>query len=310
MEDQEIQVNVPASTGNLGSGFDCVGMAINIWNQVTMKKHSDWDEPGYWLRPTTVKYVGERSFKNVPTSKDLILLSIKQILEKNSVGMDINCDTNIPLSRGLGSSSAAIAAGLLLGSKLRERTTYSTEELIKIGIPLEGHPDNIAPTMLGGCIISIHNNKWLFSKISIPQNLNLIIFIPDIKFETKQSRSLLNPMVTRENAVFNLGRVALLINCLNTKNYSLLKYATQDMIHQDTRFENFPNIKHILKSGLKAGALSGFLAGSGPSIIFFSEGREMTIKYELQECARKHNINGEIIITQPTNKGAYLKSKT
>ena len=301
MKYKEIQVNVPASTGNLGSGFDCVGMAINIWNQVTLKNNSNSDTP------STVKYIGERSFKNVPTSKDLILLSIKQILENNSLGMNINCDTNIPLSRGLGSSSAAIVAGLLLGSKLRERTTYSTEELIKIGIPLEGHPDNIAPTMLGGCIISIHNNKWLFSKVSIPKNLNLIIFIPDIEFETKQSRSLLKPMVTREDAVFNIGRVALLINSLNTRDYSLLKYATQDMIHQDHRFENFQQLKHILNSGIEAGALSGFLAGSGPSIIFFSGGREMTIKYELQECARRHNINGEIIITQPTNKGAYLK---
>ena len=302
MKDKEIEISVPASSGNIGSGFDCVGIAIDIWNKITLKQAFNSKEK---LR---IEYTGEKSFKNIPQEEDLIILSAKEFLKNDLSGISINCETNIPLSRGLGSSSAAIASGLLIGSNLNNEQKKPINELVELGIKSEGHPDNIAPTMLGGCVISVlNNNEWAFSKVPVPEDLNLIIFIPELEFETKKSRSMLNPQIERENAVYNIGRAALLINCLNNKDFSQLKYATQDMIHQDIRFENFKEMRYLLESGLEAGALSGFLAGSGPSIIFFSHGREMTIKYELLECARKHNIKGKVIITKPTNKGAHLK---
>ena len=304
MNFHEIEVNVPASSGNIGSGFDCVGIAVDICNKITLTQDINSS------KPPTIKYSGEKSYKKIPNQDNLTLIQLKNFIDNNINGISINCNNNIPLSRGLGSSSAAIAAGLLLGSTLKNQQKTSLKKLIEIGINEEGHPDNIAPTMIGGCVISVLNNKeWGFSKVSIAEDLNVIIYIPEMEFETKKSRSLLNPLIDRKNAVFNIGRVALLINSLNNKEYSLLKLATQDMIHQDARLENFKEMKYILNSGLDAGALSGFVAGSGPSIIFFSKGREMTIKYELLECARKHNLKGRVIITKPTNKGAYIKVK-
>ena len=113
----------------------------------------------------------------------------------------------------------------MLGSTLKNQQKTSLEKLIVIGINEEGHPDNIAPTMIGGCVISVLNNKeWGFSKVSIAKDLNVIIYIPEMEFETKKSRSLLNPLIDRKNAVFNIVRVGLLINSLNNKEYSLLKF--------------------------------------------------------------------------------------
>ncbi|MBM31892.1 MAG: homoserine kinase [Chloroflexi bacterium] len=304
MNFNEIEVNVPASSGNIGSGFDSIGIAVDIWNKVIFKK--DFNSS----KSPIIKYSGEESYKKISDQENLILLQLKKLFNNDINGISINCNNNIPLSRGLGSSSAAIAAGLLIGSCFKNEKENSRDKLLKIGIKEEGHPDNIAPTMIGGCVISVLDNKeWVFSKVSIPEELNLIIYIPEIEFETRKSRSLLNPLIERKNAVFNIGRVALLINSLNNKDYSLLKLATQDMIHQDARLENFKEMRYILNSGLDAGALSGFIAGSGPSVMFFSKGREMTIKYELLECARKHNINGKIVITKPTNQGAHIKVK-
>ena len=179
----------------------------------------------------------------------------------------IKCHNEIPISRGLGSSAAAIVGGLVAANELSD-TRLSQERILDIAAKIEGHPDNVTSALLGGCQIVVNNESThVVSKVPIPESLNVIIFIPDIIMETDDTRKQLPANITREDAIFNIGRVALLINSLATGSLANLEIATKDRLHQPIRQENFPPMKTIINAAIRAGALGAFLSGSGSSVI-------------------------------------------
>ena len=133
-----------------------------------------------------------------------------------------------------------------------------------------------------------------------------MVFTPNFISNTNNSRKKLSKSVTRSAAVYNISRVALLIDSLNKKDFTFLNEATKDSLHQDTRLEGFPEMRSIMNAAIDGGALGAIVSGSGPSVMIFTKGNEFTIDYEIKEVARKHNLDGNIILTKPSNQGIIL----
>jgi len=296
---KEINLKVPATTGNVGPGFDCIGLAVDIWNSISVSFNS---------KELIINNNGidKDSYQSIEIEKNLILSGIEEVYPKfDKSKIKLINENSIPFSSGLGSSAAALCAGLFIGNILNDNK-YTLEELNQKAISIEGHPDNVSPCFFGGLTISIFNsdtNNWVVKKINVPNELNIMIFVPNFISNTNVSRNKLPSSISRQSAVYNISRTALLIHCFSTNDLSLLSQATKDSIHQDARLEEFPQMKSIMKAASVAGALGSIVSGSGPSVMIFSNGNEFTIDYEVKEAARRHNLEGKLILTKPSNNG-------
>ncbi len=294
-----ITLKVPATTANLGSGYDCIGMALDIWNTVTFTTDSSGLE------------ISGEGASELSGGKDNLVYSAFSFLFKN-LGIPIpeiaiSCHNKIPISRGLGSSSASIISGLLAANQLCD-SRYNNEEILAMATEIEGHSDNVSAALFGGLQIVLKSTDSIFtSTVPIPKMLSAVVFIPDQSIDTRDARSLLGKSVKRSDAVFNMSRVALLINGMSTGNLSLLKTATEDRLHQQAREKIFPAMKPIIKAALDSGALGAFLSGSGSAILALVNDRHMTIGYEMAEAASKSGVSGHFEITKPSVKGAQVE---
>ena len=139
----------------------------------------------------------------------------------------------------------------------------------------------------------------------LPDGVGVVLFVPETPMTTKKARAVLSPTLSREDAVYNIGRVGLLVNALSTGRVEDLQVATQDKLHQPARQSLFPAMKNIFKAALQAGALGVFLSGGGSTILALTKGREMTVGYEMAEAAKNSSVNGEVRITYPSPLGAH-----
>ena len=298
----DITIKIPGSTGNVGPGFDCIGLAVNIFNKISIKK----SDKNFEIENNGVS---KEKYDEIPYEQNLIVKGIKLSypeidLEKYKI---IN-DNNIPYAGGLGSSAASISGGLFIGNYL-SGSKLSYEDLMQMAVAIEGHPDNATPCIFGGLTISYYSDnesRWKYKKINIKDNLNIMTFVPNFSSETNASRKKIPQNISLNNAVNNMSRVALLIDSISSGDYTFLNDATQDYIHQNIRLESFPKIKYLMASAMEAGALGAILSGSGPTLMVFSEGKEFTIDYELKEAARKHNLDGKVTLTKASNEGIQI----
>lgn len=302
MKTTKIQVKSPATTANLGPGFDCLGMALDIWNFVYMQV---CDRP-------VISISGEGEDELPKDENNLVYRSAMRLLKElgeEGVNLNVKCHNNIPLKRGLGSSSAAIVAGMV-GANYLVGNRMNQEELLSLVTSLEGHPDNVAPALLGGIQIAIDSTHGITaSPIPVPKDLAVVLYIPEFSIDTTLARSVLSETVPRIDAVYNVNRVALLVNALATSRLQDLKVGTEDRLHQPKRQSLFPAMEVIIQAAINGGALGAFLSGSGSTILALTKGREMTVGYEMAEAARKANVPGIIKITSPTNHGTKAKQK-
>ena len=294
-------VKVPATSANMGPGFDCLALALDVWNTLTIQ-----DADGLEL---DVRGLGEGE---LPTgSENLVAKSFARVFDLLAVpvpGAKLICDNRIPLGRGLGSSSAAAVAGIVAGNELAGRPLTDTQ-MLSLAIELEGHPDNASAALLGGCQIIVGDGDELVtSSVRIPDGLTAVLFIPDVPMPTRTARSILPSKVPMSDAVFNAGRTALLVNSLARGDLAQLAVATQDKLHQPVRQEIFHPMRVIIQAALDAGALGAFLSGAGSSILALCEGREMTIGYEMAEAGSKSGVGGDVIVTHPTLSGAFVEA--
>ena len=296
-----LNVKVPATSANMGPGFDCLGIALDIWNSVSILDHSD--------DTTKVVVVGNGEEELERGSGNLVFQAFSRVFTE--IGRDVpnvtlNCENKIPLSRGLGSSSAAIVGGLVLGNEYAGKP-FNKNELAIIAAEMEGHPDNVVPACLGGMQIVIYDEDELVTaSVPISEDISAVLYVPDVPMPTEKSRNLLGEKIFRQDAVFNIGRSALLIQSLLTGELSNLKYATQDMLHQPDRQKIFFPLKNILRAAMESGALGAFLSGAGSTILAICTDREYTIGYEMADAAMKSGISGEILVTKPSFIGAHL----
>ena len=299
----KVTIRVPATTANLGPGFDCLGMALDIWNTIVVDANcvDRCDDK------VTVNGEGRDSLST--GSDNLVFRSFQHIYDGLGVpvpAVRIVCQNGIPLARGLGSSSAAVAGGLLAGSRL-SGANLSRERILEIAAEIEGHPDNAAAAIMGGCRIVVKDGeRFVTDRVSIPGELKAVLFVPEVSMPTEEARGLLPDVINRTDAVFNIGRTALLVNALSSGNLAHLGAATEDMLHQPARQKIFFPMKNIFRAAMSAGALGVFLSGAGSSVLALARDREYTIGYEMADAAMKSGVEGAIKVTNPTEQGAHV----
>ncbi len=254
-----IEVRVPATSANIGPGFDCLGIALDIYNRFQI------EEGGNGLAINGCEDV----YKN---EKNLVYVSMQKCFEKigyksNGKGISISFESGIPISRGLGSSAACILGGVLAANKIG-RGNLKKSEILDIASEIEGHPDNVAPALFGGMTASIKDGGRVYcEKISLPRNLKFCAIIPDFKLSTRDSRAVLPNSIPYRDGVYNVGRVSLLIAALSNGNFELLKLACKDRLHEIYRGSLIGNYNEISEECARLNSLCVFLSGAGPTIM-------------------------------------------
>ncbi|MED5587287.1 MAG: homoserine kinase [Chloroflexota bacterium] len=300
-----VRVKAPATTANMGPGYDCLGMALDVWNTIEIEV-LDSGEP-------VVEVTGEGAGELGTGRDNLVYRSMEflfQDAEQEMPLVRIRCDNAIPLARGMGSSAAAIAGGLVAANAICSQD-YTPNDLLEMAATIEGHPDNVAAAVLGGMQLVISDKTEEGSRlytvpINVPSELHAVVFVPQVRIATEDARAVLPEKVTMADAVHNMGRVGLLVASMATNHPEYLAIATQDLLHQPYRQPLFPAMKVIFKAALDAGALGVFLSGSGSTVLALTQGREMTVAYEMAEAARQASVEGSVSVTQPTVRGAHL----
>ncbi|RME87376.1 MAG: homoserine kinase, partial [Anaerolineae bacterium] len=247
----KVQVKVPATTANLGPGFDALGLALNLWNEAIFTPRADGR--------ITLTVEGEGAERLPRDERNAIAQAAWQVCDvvgKPRLGMHIECLNRIPLGSGLGSSSAALLTGML-GANALLGGPLSDEEVLKLAIETEGHPDNVAPAMLGGLVASIVHEERVFS-MKLPARANhgpihATVVLPDFEFPTERARAILPREVTRGEAVFNISRAVLVTEALRTGDLHLLGIAMKDRLHQPHRLPLIPGAIEALEAAKRAG---------------------------------------------------------
>ena len=292
------KVRVPATSANLGAGFDCLGIALDIWNTVEVQESDE----------VSIHIDGEGVDELPHDERNVVYHACMYLFEKLGIKapkLRVDCYNAIPLKRGLGSSAAAIAGGLSAANLLAGEP-LGREDLLNLALELEEYPDNVAPSFTGGCAIVLRNdNRWFTRPVPIPPELRAVLFIPKGEIVTGYARAILPQRVSRRDAVHNLGRVALMVNALTSGRLEDLRIATQDRLHQPARTKLFPPMGEIIKAAIEAGALGAFLSGSGPTILALAKENEEAIGRAMEEAGRKSDNPGEMRIVSPSPMGVH-----
>ncbi len=253
-----MKIKIPATSANLGPGFDSLGLAIALYNEVRIK-------------PSTyhsISIKGEGS-NNVRLRKNNLFISIFNEIYQELVGkrgiFRFEFYNNIPFARGLGSSSAVII-GAIASAYEMAGVKASKQAVLNKALTYEPHPDNIAPAVYGGFVSSVVEDNFVYSlKKELPKNLRAIMVIPNRPMSTSQSRSKLAKSFTMQNVVYNVSRASLLSSAFFSENWDMLKIASKDCLHQDKRMLVMPELKEVQETALENGALMSTLSGSGSS---------------------------------------------
>jgi homoserine kinase len=296
-----VNVRVPASTSNLGSGFDSFGMALQIYLDVVMSI-----EPSGLI----ITAAGEGRAEISTNSDNLIFLSAKKVFEhirKPAPTLRIKIENGIPLYRGLGSSGAAIVAGLICGNILSV-ANLSDDEIISLAMAFEGHPENVATSLLGGATINCsEGGRVITKKIEIDDNLRAVIWVPTTLVATKVARNVLPKTVPHDDAVFNLQRSALLAHALIARNYDSLKIATADRLHQPYRKHLIEGFENFVSSGYAGGASGVCISGSGSAILAIcTHGETHRVEAAWEALRKSLNLSGRVLVCRFENRGAQI----
>jgi len=263
----EVTVRVPGTTANCGPGFDTVGIACTIYNDLTLTLT---DKEGFSLAVT-----GEGAGSIPANERNIAYQAVRAVLKKvgrHSPGIAIRMHNNIPLARGLGSSAAAIV-GALVAANAATGGKLDREELLAMATVMEGHPDNVAPAIYGGITISMLSGGVPRTlRFDPPGELRMVVAVPAYGLSTKAARQVLPKTVPFADAVFNVSRAALLVGALCQGRLACLRYALEDRLHQPYRQKLIPGMADVLAAAAARGALGAALSGAGPCLIAFAAG--------------------------------------
>jgi homoserine kinase len=302
MVGEKVVVRVPATTANLGPGFDCLGMALALYNTITIHVTTGG---------LNVRIEGEGAEDLRWGEENRVLRAVRAAFQEAGQrlpGLSIELHNQIPLGRGLGSSAAATVGGLVAGNALCS-DCISTERLLKVATQLEGHPDNVAPALLGGLVIAVQeDDRLLYERMDAPPGLSAALFVPDFPMPTAEARRVLPTQISRADAVYNMGRAALLVAAFARGRYDLLDVATHDRMHQPYREAIFPAMPAIFTAAREAGALGVFLSGAGSTIIALCLKGTQAIADAMAEAGRKLDVPGRGIVAPLVSKGAQAEA--
>ena len=254
---ERIRVSAPASSANLGPGYDCLGVALPLRNVVEVEQR-----PG----PLEVVVTGEGAETLPCDATNLVVRSFAEAWDGPLDGLAFRMRNEVPLQSGTGSSSAAIVAGLAAGLALRG-LPYGTDDLIALAAPIEGHPDNVAAAIAGGFTVALDGGSPLVRRIEPPAGLGFVLVVPDHALGTEESRKSLRADVPRADAVYSLQRTALLVYALAQGDLEALPQALDDRLHQPDRADLTPMFCALQAHLPRLGAFGCTLSGAGPSTL-------------------------------------------
>ena len=295
-----LTVRAPATSANLGPGFDCLSLALDLANVIRA-------EPS---QTVMVEVVGEGADELPTDASNEVYRALSRVFEARSAPpppLWLRCDNAVPLARGFGSSSAARASGLLLGNRLLG-DPFSVDELLEFGARMEGHPDNIAACLLGGVQVSVATDRGVrHCSVAVQSPPRLVLYVPEVRMDTRTARELLPREVSLEAAVYNIGRAALLVAALSNGRTDLLRTATEDALHQLARSRMLPAMPRLFAAALEAGAYGTFLSGAGSSILALTGEREaQAVADAFTVTAAGEGLSGRVLRGCIAEQGAMV----
>lgn len=293
--DNEAKIRIPASTSNLGPGFDCLGLALNIYNTATVSRSERGFSPTGMMAET-----GTFFFKHAAGG------SIAPFPFR------VKIEGDIPISRGLG-SSVTVRLGVLMGlaELARESVTIPGEEILRLLIELEGHPDNAVPSFHGGFAVSSpasanRSDGFAYTRAEVGEELSFVAFIPEMRLSTEKARGLLPASVPLKHAVENAQRTARIATSFCLRDYAALRGLFVDHLHEPFRQVLIPGFQEILAAGVQAGALGSFLSGAGSTLMAVTLERVEEISAAMAAAAQRHQLPGKIRVLKADNRGAQV----
>jgi homoserine kinase len=312
LDGSRVIVEVPASSANLGAGYDCLGVALAITNRIEL-------EVRVWSRGKIELTVeGEGRNELTEDRENRFVRGLEAALQKargnlpDGVGWRIAMHNQIPLARGLGSSAAATVGGIVAGNTLAGEALSMTEMLV-IACDIEGHPDNAAAALLGGFVVSARDGDGVEAiRFDAPRDLRAVLFIPELRLSTDEMRAALPDAVPLADAVANLGAVAVGVAGLATGRYDLLARLTVDRLHEPYRALVYPQLPRMVEAARGAGALGACLSGAGSTILAFAESMAGMTRIEAAFFAAAADVDlpGRVLVVEPRNTGARVVGRS
>lgn len=296
-----VRVQIPASTANLGPGFDCLGMALNLYAWIEMELTNS----------TKIELFGE-GLDGVPLDKSNLVYQVAQMVfaeaGEHHPELYIAMCSDIPLTRGLGSSASAIvgalvAANAVIGNKLTE------DQLFQIASRLEKHPDNVGASLFGGIVVAYWDGERAeHIRLDPHPDMEVLVAIPSFQLATEKARNVLPQHVPLGEAVYNLSHSSLLVAALATGNLGMIRHAMQDRLHQPHRAALIPGMAEFLAGAAEHGALGAALSGAGPTVLALVDSRsnnKQKLEAFLLSTFEQHGVEVEIRWLLPEAKGAH-----
>jgi len=308
LDGRTVTVEVPASSANLGAGYDILGVALALTNTITLEVRG-------WSRGEIELTVEGEGHGELPADREnRFVQGLEAALNAahgelpDGVGWRIAMTNRIPLARGLGSSAAATVGGLIAGNALLAEP-HPVNILLSLASEIEGHPDNAAAALLGGFTVSAPVDDGVEAvRFDVPRDLRAVLFIPELRLSTDEMRRALPESVPLADAVANLGAVGLGVAGLATGRYDVLRLLTRDRLHESYRAKVYPQLPRLVEAAREAGALGACLSGAGSSILAFADSMAGITRIEgaFAAAAADLDLPGRVEVVEPRNKGARV----
>jgi homoserine kinase len=295
MSCSRVQIRVPASTSNLGPGFDCLGLALQLFNTVTISRFMEAKFPHGMIAETASAFFQRAAGGKIAP-----------------FGFEAKVEGAIPISRGLG-SSVTVRLGVLMGlaELVKDSFPVTREQILALLIELEGHPDNAVPSFFGGFAVCAHATDdgadgFAYTRVAVKPELSFVTLIPDLRLSTEVSRGLLPKEVPFRHAVENAQRTARIAAAFCTGDYASLRGMFIDHLHQPFREALIPGFTAILDAARDTGALGSFLSGAGSSLMAPALDHADAISAAMLDAAKKHDLPARVLVLKADNEGAKV----
>lgn len=263
----EIVIKTPATSANMGPGFDCLGMAVDLHNELWLKVLPEGETP-----QITVEGYGEGQAEHLDNLIYQTYVDAMAALDRQAPPLALHCINRVPFARGLGSSSAAAVSGLV-AAQIVSDGAFSKDDLMQMATAIDGHPDNVLPALLGGIVIGCMDGdgRVVAKKMAPLAGLYAYALIPDYPLPTSKARAAMPDAYSREDVVYNLGHLGLLVASLASSDMSQLAAAFSDRVHEPYRLPLMPGIQEAKQAALDAGALAALVSGAGSTMLILSD---------------------------------------
>jgi len=301
-----VAIAVPATTANIGPGFDCLGAALSLYNSFTF---SQLDSSPTTVVITATGAEAARVSTNASNLAYQAFAKLYQQIGQPIPSVNIDIQLGVPLARGLGSSATAIAAGVM-GANVLAGSPLSLEAVVKLAVEIEGHPDNVVPALMGGCRLAATGVKgeWQICDIPWHPSIAAIAAIPNFELSTAEARSVLPNSYSRADAIFNTAHLGLLLRGLETGNAAWLEAALQDRIHQPYRQALIPGYEVVQQAAIAAGAYGLVISGAGPTLLALAEMTQAEqVKTAIATTWNNQTIDAIVKVLQIDHQGAIAQ---